>query len=125
MPELTLPRLGVHFSFVEAVREFHAHAAPPPYVAALDADTLSDAAAFADYVQGLLDQRWEETPRPAGYVPATTLWWTEGSEYLGRLAIPDAGRRPYRLRRTTFGSAPRSCERDAEGGIAHRPRSGN
>lgn len=87
MPELTLPRLHVHFSFVESVREFHAHPSPPPYVAALDADALSDATEFADYVQGLLDQRWEEAPRPAGYVPMTTLWWTDGREYLARLAI--------------------------------------
>jgi predicted acetyltransferase len=29
----------------------------------------------------------EDAPRPAGFVPATTLWWVEGPEYLGRLAI--------------------------------------
>jgi predicted acetyltransferase len=31
--------------------------------------------------------RLEGSPRPAGHVPATALWWTEGAEYLGRLAI--------------------------------------
>jgi predicted acetyltransferase len=87
MPELTLPHPDLHFSFVESVREFHAYGSPPPYVAALDPETLQDAAEFADYVQNLLDQRWKETPRPAGYVPGTTLWWTEGPEFLGRLAI--------------------------------------
>jgi len=87
MPELTLPRLDVHFSFVESVREFHAHGSPPPYVARLDPETLGDPAEFADYVQGLLEQRWEQTPRPAGFVPMTTLWWVEGPEYLARLAI--------------------------------------
>jgi predicted acetyltransferase len=91
MPELTLPRLDVHFSFVESVREFHAHGSPPPYIARLDPETLGDPAEFADYVKGLLEQRWEQTPRPAGFVPMTTLWWIERTEcrteFLARLAI--------------------------------------
>src|SRR5579875_2852108 len=29
-------------------------------------------------------QNW---PRAEGYVPATTLWWVDGTEYLGRVSI--------------------------------------
>jgi predicted acetyltransferase len=42
---------------------------------------------FADYVQFLRDQSLEDSPRPEGYVPSTSLWWVEGDEYLGRIAI--------------------------------------
>lgn len=40
--------------------------------------------AFADEVRA---QRLEETPRPAGFVPATELWWVDGDEFLGRIGI--------------------------------------
>lgn len=42
---------------------------------------------FAAYVRQLLAQSLEETPRPEGFVPATTLWWTDGRDFLGRLSI--------------------------------------
>lgn len=87
MPQLIDPTVSVHASFVESVREFHAAGAEPPYVARLDADVLADPAEFAAYVRQLIADRHEESPRPAGYVPCTTLWWTEGSQFLGRLAI--------------------------------------
>lgn len=87
MPRLTDPTISVHESFVESVREFHAAAAEPPYVTRLDADVLADQAEFGKYVDELIAGRYEESPRPAGYVPMTTLWWTDGPEFLGRLAI--------------------------------------
>ena len=42
---------------------------------------------FEAYVRQLLAQSLEETPRPEGFVPATTLWWTDGRDFLGRLSI--------------------------------------
>ncbi len=42
---------------------------------------------FAAYVDWLRSQALEESPRPDGYVPSTTLWWVEGEDYLGRIAI--------------------------------------
>jgi predicted acetyltransferase len=42
---------------------------------------------FARYVRDLRAEAEEDTPRPPGFVPATTLWWVDGAEYLGRLAI--------------------------------------
>ena len=32
-------------------------------------------------------RRFEETPRPEGYVPDTELWWVAGDEFLGRIGI--------------------------------------
>jgi predicted acetyltransferase len=46
-----------------------------------------DPAVFAEYTAALRADALEETPRPNGYVPCTNLWWVDGSEYLGRLAI--------------------------------------
>ena len=42
---------------------------------------------FAEYVGSLRSQALEDAPRPEGFVPATTLWWVEGEEYLARVAI--------------------------------------
>jgi predicted acetyltransferase len=42
---------------------------------------------FRRYVEWLLAQAREDSPRPEGYVPATTLWWVEAKTYLGRIAI--------------------------------------
>jgi predicted acetyltransferase len=39
------------------------------------------------YVERLKAEALEETPRRPGWVPCTTLWWAEGDEYLGRIAI--------------------------------------
>ena len=44
-------------------------------------------ASFAGYVEQLQAQSLPDSPRPAGRVPCTTLWYVEGPVYLGRLAI--------------------------------------
>jgi predicted acetyltransferase len=51
------------------------------------AQDLADPVAFAAFTQRLNDLSLPETPRPEGIVPATTLWWVDGSEWLGRLSI--------------------------------------
>jgi len=43
--------------------------------------------AFRAFVEEVRAQRLEETPRPAGFVPATELWWVDGDEFLGRIGI--------------------------------------
>src|SRR5947208_8675631 len=50
-------------------------------------DAWHDVDAFAAYTAGLRADALEETPRRPGWVPCTTLWYVEGTEYLGRLAI--------------------------------------
>lgn len=42
---------------------------------------------FAAYVGYELADRSADTQRPSGHVPCTNLWWVEGVEYLGRIAI--------------------------------------
>ena len=51
------------------------------------AQELADPAAFAAFAQRLRNLALPGTPRPEGMVPATTLWWVDGDEYLGRLSI--------------------------------------
>ena len=89
MPRLIDPTTEVRTSFIAAVAEFHADRdfPVPWYVAALPPAALTDESGFAAYVAGLLAERQEETPRPAGFVPMTTLWWVEDDRFLGRLAI--------------------------------------
>ncbi len=88
MPKLLPPTVDLHRSFVAAIREYQApDAAAPSYVADLDPDRLTRARDFADYVDRLLARRYEDTPRPPGWVPDTTLWWAEAEEFLGELQI--------------------------------------
>ena len=51
------------------------------------ASQWADPAVFEEYVTSLCAQALEESPRPAGFVPSTTLWWVSEDEYLGRIAI--------------------------------------
>ena len=50
-------------------------------------DRWHDPQVFAAYVRRVCDEALEETPRPERFVPSTTLWWVDGTEYLGRIAI--------------------------------------
>lgn len=86
--------MNVHQSFLVAMAEFQAEGRGAP-----DDDSMvgaeirtwsahwDEAEVFARYTGALRADALEETPRPNGYVPCTNLWWTDGHEYLGRLAI--------------------------------------
>lgn len=83
MPVLVVPRLSVAAS-VRAAAVEHADDAMDLYrdkLAAMGDDELPD------YVDGLLADTRERTPRPPGYVPSTHLWWVDGDTFLGRLHI--------------------------------------
>ncbi|MBX7267719.1 GNAT family N-acetyltransferase [Micromonospora sp. Llam7] len=94
MPELSPPIVRVHRSFVAAMTEFRAEGR-----GSSGDDTVIGAElrefgrrwavpeGFAAYVDWLRSQALAESPRPEGYVPSTTLWWTQDDDYLGRLAI--------------------------------------
>lgn len=89
MPELALPDIAFHASFLAAMAEF-----------AVEGRTGDDSAVghdlaewserwaspedFAAYVAGV---RAGETDPPEGWVRCTTWWWVEGTEYLGRIAL--------------------------------------
>jgi predicted acetyltransferase len=93
VPELISPHPRFRTSFALALREFMAegrggsddHSVIGRYLR--DGAHVLDDAAFAGFVDDILAQRLEETPRPGGYVPDTELWWVEGDEFLGRIGI--------------------------------------
>jgi predicted acetyltransferase len=92
MPELVQPTVAVHASFLAAMREFAAEGR-----AGDDTMVGHDLAewtgrwetdeGFAAYVGAVARDRDEDAPRRPGWVPCTTLWWVDGSTYLGRIAI--------------------------------------
>lgn len=90
MPELVLPTTSVRVSFLEAMDEFVAEGADNSQTAAWiehNAPRWQDPAAFEAFVEAVRADALEETPRPERHVPCTTLWWVDGEDYLGRLAI--------------------------------------
>jgi predicted acetyltransferase len=90
MPELVLPTTSVRSSFLEAMEEFVAENARNTQTAAWIEQWAPDwreTAAFAAFVDAVNADALEDSPRPQGHVPCTTLWWVDGEQYLGRLAI--------------------------------------
>jgi predicted acetyltransferase len=94
MPEFVAPTTRVHASFLKAMAEFQAEGrgyADDHTMVGTEIRTNSASwhrpAAFAEYTNALRAQSLDDAPRPIGHVPCTTLWWVEGDEYLGRLAI--------------------------------------
>lgn len=90
MPELVLPTTAVRTSFLAAMDEFVADGATGSQTAAWIADHApgwQEPAAFADFVDEVVADAEEDRPRPARYVPSTTLWWVDGEDYLGRISI--------------------------------------
>jgi predicted acetyltransferase len=93
-PELILPDPRVHQSLLAAAKEFQAEGRGGPDDTSMLgreiyrwADRWDDPAEFAAYVRWLRADADEESPRPAEFVPGTTMWWADGREYLGRLTI--------------------------------------
>ena len=70
---------------------------------AIGKDAWSSDEAFRALAEEVRAQRLEETPRPAGYVPTTELWWVDDAEVLGLVrhppsadASPPGGAGPHR-----------------------------
>jgi predicted acetyltransferase len=94
MAGLVVPLTQVHASFMAAMAEFEAEGR-----GSADDETVlgwelreygaswSTSDGFADFVEMLKRQRLEATPRPAGHVAATTMWWVDADEYLGRIVV--------------------------------------
>ncbi|MEU5129616.1 GNAT family N-acetyltransferase [Streptomyces mobaraensis] len=94
MPQLIRPDVRVHASFVEAMEELRAEGrGVPEDDSMVGRDILryhprwQDAQVFAGYVESVLADAHEDTPRPEGHVPSTTLWYVDGDTYLGRIAV--------------------------------------
>jgi predicted acetyltransferase len=94
VPILSPPIVEVHASFLAAMAEFRAERRGDPTDRTMIGHDLreygpswSTPDGFHAYVRWVRGQALEESPRPAEFVPSTTLWWVDGTEYLGRLAI--------------------------------------
>jgi predicted acetyltransferase/diadenosine tetraphosphate (Ap4A) HIT family hydrolase len=94
MPKLTLPSTDVHASFLAAMAEFQAEGRGAETDISMVgreirefSPTWQSPEGFAAFVAHLLAQADPAAPRPSGWVPATTFWWVEDKEYLGRIAI--------------------------------------
>jgi predicted acetyltransferase len=94
MPTLVTPDVAVHASFLAAMAEFVAEGRGTPSDHTMVGAEIREFGArwsnprdFTEYVHWLRDQAFEESPRPAHHVPSTTLWWVDGTRYLGRIAI--------------------------------------
>jgi predicted acetyltransferase len=94
MPELSPARDDLRRSFAAAMAEFEAegrggesdHTVIGAYIRSRKAEWASDEA-FQAFAASIRADALEETPRPDGFVPATELWWVDGDEWLGRIAI--------------------------------------
>lgn len=92
MAELVPPTTRVRESFLAAMAEFQAEGRGAPDDHTMIGYEIREFGPtwrtdFAGYLRWLNDQALEESPRPDGFVPQTTLWWVDGTEYLGRLSI--------------------------------------
>lgn len=94
MPDLVAPTSRVRASFIDAMDEFRHEGRGAPEDNSMVGREISvyglgwtDSELFEEYVRHVRDQAREDSPRPDGVVPSTTLWWTDGDEYLGRIAI--------------------------------------
>jgi predicted acetyltransferase len=92
--QLIEPDARVWRSFAAAMDEFRAEGRGATDDRSVIGGYLRDRAAeleteadFARFVAGVRAQRLEATPRPAGFVPDTELWWVEGDAFLGRIGI--------------------------------------
>ncbi|MFE6051391.1 GNAT family N-acetyltransferase [Kitasatospora sp. NPDC056446] len=90
VPGLVEPTVRLRASFLAAVAEFRADPdrSVPWFVTDVDPPALTgDPAAFGAYVARVLAERTEAGARRDAAVPMTTLWWADGDELLGRIAI--------------------------------------
>jgi predicted acetyltransferase len=94
MPRLVPPEPRVRASFDAAMHEFAAEgrgsAADRTVIGSYLRDHAgegTDEAGFEAFCAAVRAQALESTPRPAGWVPATELWWVEGDAFLGRIGI--------------------------------------
>ncbi|GAA5190025.1 GNAT family N-acetyltransferase [Rugosimonospora acidiphila] len=94
MTALSPPTAGVHRSFLAAMAEFQSQgrgSAEDDSMVGAEirrfSPSWSEAESFETYTRWLRDLALEESPKPPGHVPSTTLWWVDGEEYLGRIAI--------------------------------------
>lgn len=94
MPTLALPHERYHRSFLAAMAEFRAEGRGAQDDISVIGDDLRERwgkwdteAGFADYVDALRNEADPDGIWPQGYVQATTWWYVDGEEYLGRIQL--------------------------------------
>jgi predicted acetyltransferase len=87
MPELTSPHARFHASFLATLAEFRAAGPLTDWAARIDHEALRSPEGFAAYIASLHQRRTPDTDTPDGPVPESSLFWVEGDEFLGRIAI--------------------------------------
>lgn len=94
MPRLSAPTADVRGSFLAAMAEFQAEGRGGDEDSSMIGTDIREFGAswgtldgFEEYVRWLRGQAFVDSPRPTGYVSSTTLWWIDGPDYLGRIAI--------------------------------------
>jgi predicted acetyltransferase len=92
MPELVEPTVAVRASFLTAMQEFADEGLAGDESMAGRAlaewgDRWTTDEGFAAYAADVVRDREEDAPRRPGWVPCTTLWWVDGTAYLGRIAV--------------------------------------
>lgn len=85
------PTADVRESFVKAVSEFRAEGRDERTLADQEFDQVGEGwetpEGFTRLVAAIRAEALTDAPRPPGRVPQTTLWWTCGNQYYGRLDI--------------------------------------
>jgi predicted acetyltransferase len=85
---LVEPNARYRRSFLAAAAEFDgAWMDGAGYANGADLAAVADEGAFNDLVASLVNNQHDETPRPDGHVPATSLWMVENDELVGFLQI--------------------------------------
>lgn len=94
VPELIAPDPRVRESYIAAMKEFAAEGRGADGDFSMLGREIRryralwpDAARFGELTGALAADANETTPRLEGWVPATTLWWVEGDEFLARIGI--------------------------------------
>jgi predicted acetyltransferase len=99
MLELDDPHLRFHRSFLAAADEFlaageerHSGILSWPPDATFEGrsytrESLESPEVFEDFCTFVVRDRLPGSPRPASFVPATTLWMVDGEEYVGRISV--------------------------------------
>ena len=101
MLRLVRPDPGLQRSYVEALEELTAegnarylamvHPPEPGYAGAdYSLERLRDPEVFAEFCEVSAAMARSDSPRPAGFVTATSLWMVEGDEVLGRVSLRHA-----------------------------------
>ena len=93
-PRLSAPDVRFRRSFAAAMDEFRAEGRGSRDDRSVIGRYLRDhprelprTTNFAKLVAAIRADRLEDSPRPSGFVPSTELWWVDGDEYIGRIAV--------------------------------------